>query len=507
MNQKKTRAALSSLSNNKNVESNESSEGLSRERRKSLPNRRKKKQVRGTTLPPQSALDKLLGYYQSGDIVEAEKLAHSITQQFPNHPFAWKVLGLSRARLSKLKDATLACQRAVHLAPTDAEALNNLGTIFQAQDRMGDAEKAFKKAVKINPQFSDALTNLGNLHQDIGQLRRAEACYRRSLELNPRGAIAHNNLGNILRKLGDFEGSKESFSSALSLNPGDEMILMNKWKLHFDSNDLVSALRAADSCSSPLSRARAIETLFALGETKEIHKRLKIEALSKHQNLKIAAFGAFLANLEQSPNANRFCPDPINFIHRGNLSHYSKDSKSLIDQILRDLEKIETNWQPPGKSTKNGFQTARHVNLFAEPQGSLKILSEIIMKELDGFYTKYRSDRCLLIQEWPIRKKIWGWHVVLRQNGHQSAHIHDDGWISGVIYLKLPPSADGSEGAIQFSLDGEHYKHPSSPLRRILPEIGDIVLFPSSLYHQTIPFTSDSERIIVSFDLLPDSQI
>ena len=35
------------------------------------------------------------------------------------------------------------------------------------------------------------------------------------------------------------------------------------------------------------------------------------------------------------------------------------------------------------------------------------------------------------------------------------------------------------------------------------PEVGDIVLFPSSLYHGTLPFATDRDRIVVSFDLKP----
>jgi hypothetical protein len=37
------------------------------------------------------------------------------------------------------------------------------------------------------------------------------------------------------------------------------------------------------------------------------------------------------------------------------------------------------------------------------------------------------------------------------------------------------------------------------------PTAGDIVFFPSSLHHRTIPFTTDTDRIVVSFDLLPES--
>ena len=43
--------------------------------------------------PPQEQLDMLLGYYQSGRLEDAEKLAVSITQDYPDHPFGWKALG------------------------------------------------------------------------------------------------------------------------------------------------------------------------------------------------------------------------------------------------------------------------------------------------------------------------------------------------------------------------------------------------------------------------------
>ena len=39
------------------------------------------------------------------------------------------------------------------------------------------------------------------------------------------------------------------------------------------------------------------------------------------------------------------------------------------------------------------------------------------------------------------------------------------------------------------------------------PELGDIVFFPSSLHHRTIPFLTDTDRVIVSFDLKPNQLI
>ncbi|MGZ8200352.1 MAG: putative 2OG-Fe(II) oxygenase [Methylosarcina sp.] len=45
--------------------------------------------------------------------------------------------------------------------------------------------------------------------------------------------------------------------------------------------------------------------------------------------------------------------------------------------------------------------------------------------------------------------------------------------------------------------------HEDFPSRIIDQLVGDLVLFPSSLFHRTIPFHSDRERICVAFDVKP----
>ena len=118
---------------------------------------------------------------------------------------------------------------------------------------------------------------------------------------------------------------------------------------------------------------------------------------------------------------------------------------------------------------------------------------------------KFQNEQCPYIQKFPTTYNLWGWTVILKHQGHQTAHIHSSGWLSGVIYLKVVPSLDKNEGAIEFNLNGKYYQDTNSPSLTFQPEIGDMVFFPSSLHHKTIPFTTDTDRIIVSFDLIPEA--
>ena len=70
------------------------------EKRKQLSEQKKrkkkaKKQNLKANNPSQKQLDSLLELYKNGRFNDAEKLATNMSKDFPNHPFSWKVLGLS----------------------------------------------------------------------------------------------------------------------------------------------------------------------------------------------------------------------------------------------------------------------------------------------------------------------------------------------------------------------------------------------------------------------------
>ena len=129
--------------------------------------------------------------------------------------------------------------------------------------------------------------------------------------------------------------------------------------------------------------------------------------------------------------------------------------------------------------------------------------NNIVIDELNSYYLKFKNKSCDYIKKWPSKKNLSSWYVVLKHQGYQNSHIHPEGWLSGVIYLKVVPSLGKNEGAIEFSLNGVGYSDKNASKLVYQPKAGDIVFFPSSLNHRTIPFTTDTDRITVSFDLMP----
>ena len=384
------------------------------------------------------------------------------------------------------------------------EQIINQAFKFHSQGNFSEAAKHYQYF--IDQGFNDhrVFSNYGIVLKGLGKIEEAKISYRKAIELNPDYAEAYSNLGTILSDLGKSKEAEACYSKALVLKPNLYTALMNRWQFFFDIGKYDLALKDADSCNTKDSRAFALESLYALGRIDEIFKRIKKTSKLDNENIRLAAFSSFIAAKENKNTSNNFCRNPLSFLYFSNLKLHLKDFDEFIKKIINELAEINTIWEPPRKATHNGFQTPMHINLFDNSSETIAQLKSIILKELDSYYLKFKQESCSYIQEWPSNKDLRAWHVILKKQGYQEAHIHPGGWLSGVIYLKVVPHLDKDEGAIEFSLNGTNYSSINSPQLIHQPEAGDLVLFPSSLHHRTIPFSTNTDRIVMAFDLMPD---
>ena len=169
--------------------------------------------------PSQEQLSSLLAHYQNGRLGPAEKLAKSITNEFPNHQFAWKLLGAVLGQTDRKPEAVDANQKAVALSPQDAEARSNLGNTLKELGRLKEAEASFCKAIELKSDYAEAHYNLGNTLKELGRFEDAEASYTQAIRLKPNFTEAHSNLGNTLQELGRLEDAEASYRQAIVLKP------------------------------------------------------------------------------------------------------------------------------------------------------------------------------------------------------------------------------------------------------------------------------------------------
>ena len=169
--------------------------------------------------PSQTQLKTLLDYFQKNLFDEAEKLALSITQEFPNHQFAWKVLGALSEKAGRIQEALNANLKALKISPKDAEAHNNLGNTFKELGRLDEAEASYKKAIALDPDHADAYFNLGRLFKESRRFDEAKEYFNKTIYLKPDNAFAYNDLGTALDGLGKLEEAEPIYRKAIKLKP------------------------------------------------------------------------------------------------------------------------------------------------------------------------------------------------------------------------------------------------------------------------------------------------
>ena len=481
-------------------------------------------------------INQMLENYQNGKFDISLNLALSILKKDPKHNLTIKILGSIYEQQDKLDESLKMYQKSLALDNNDPEAHNNLGLVLQKQGRLQEAMLSLKKAIALKPDFIIAIYNLGNTLKEIGNLEDAEINLKRCIELKPNFIEAyinlantqsennhfkdaerslkkcielkqnfipaHYNLGNLLKKLGRLDEAMTSYNYLLKLKPSYKPALLGRGQIFFIKKKFDQALNDFDNCNTSESRARALITLYNSGNIDEIYQRINNNAKLDEKNLRVAAFSSFISHKENKETKNNFCKNPLEFLYFSNLSSHLKNSDKFIDDLIDQIKHINASWEPSNKTTIKGFQSTK--NLFVDSKGKIKDLQKIIIDELQKYNLKFKDKSCLFINEWPLKKNLFGWHVILQQQGYQDPHIHPAGWLSGVIYLKVVPSLEKNEGAIEFSLNAQNYSDVKSAKFIHQPKKGDIVFFPSSLHHRTIPFTTNTDRIIISFDLLPD---
>ena len=169
--------------------------------------------------PSQQQLDNLLELYQAKKYDDAEKLAGSITQEFPKHQFSWKVLAAVLKLTGRVSESLVASQKSVELEPLDAEAHNNLGVTLKELGRLEEAEVSYRQAIALKPDYAEAHNNLGNTLKELGRLNEAEISLRQAIALKPNYAEAYYNLGVMFKKLGRLDEAEISYTQAIVLKP------------------------------------------------------------------------------------------------------------------------------------------------------------------------------------------------------------------------------------------------------------------------------------------------
>jgi tetratricopeptide (TPR) repeat protein len=178
-----------------------------------------KPQTSNLKTPSPLPLESALQHYQTGNLIEAERICRSVLQRQPEQVEALNILGVILCRSGRADAAIAHLQKALTVKPEFLDAWCNLGSALQEQGNLREAIPYYQRAIALNPDYADAHYNLALVLQERDRLEEALAHCRRVVALRPNFADAHYSQGFVLRRLGQLPEAIASYQRAIQIEP------------------------------------------------------------------------------------------------------------------------------------------------------------------------------------------------------------------------------------------------------------------------------------------------
>ena len=436
-----------------------------------------------------------------GNLEDAEISQRKAIQIKPDFAEAHFTLGNILRDLGKSKDAELSTRKAIELKSNFAEAHNNLGNLLRDLGKSKEAIISQKKAIELNPNFVYAHYNLAISLKELGKLKEAELSTRIAISLKPDFAEAYAYLGNILRDLGKLKEAKNKWLKAIALKP----ILISPIKelasqLYLEK-EYKEAMRYLKGTNSDDCQSLYLSCLLCLDRKQEFDQKYNELLGEKICNADMSGIIEHANIIYNTKKTSHFCNEAIKYImiEKINEELFSTNHCNQLISFLKSNE-IETR---PQSLIHEAVQTSG--NLFALDYPFIKSLKKALEVKIERYKANFKYNSQGFIKNWPKDFILNSWILSMKSGGYIQQHNHRYGWITGSFYLQVPRNLNNNDaGNISFSYQGPEYPSKAKKFNSTIKAIGtrDICIFPSSLYHQTIPFEGTKERICLVFDLI-----
>lgn len=430
--------------------------------------------------------------------------------RWPNEPRV-RLMHAKALRDIKLYDqAEEACRVALKLAPENADASAALGLTLALAGNHADAVVTTRHALELDPGRFATKSILAASLVEIAEFYEALSLSEATLTAAPADRTMLQIKGRALQGLGRHLEAVEIFQKAFEAVPDDVAVMggyveaLKAAGRHAETDAVFEAVLAA-APRSPESYYDIAKRYLEVGEP-ETAFQIVTQGVERFPgdtgSLAIQGVAAAVAG---HPDIAATLNDFDGLMGRVRIAPPSgwssvPEFNAALAEHVENHPSVE--FAPVDHATKDGYHTGE---LMLEPMGPIRGLEETIRGAVDQYRLDHPVDsKHPFLHRAPDRFGLNIWAVILQQAGHQIPHIHPGAWLSGVYYPKLPPVVgDNSQaGWIEFGRPPEIYTGDIEPdVIMIRPEEGLMLLFPSYMYHRTIPFAGDGTRISIAFDV------
>ncbi len=477
---------------------------------------------------------------------QAEKAFRDLIRLMPGHLHAKMALGAVIADAGRPQEAEAPLRRGLEEAADPrlkAQFLLHISLALRRQRKDEEALAACDQAEKLDPRVPDLAMHRAEALQNLQRPDEALAVLRDHLGRNPGDPGAHHLYNDLLHRL----GRKDEFLKSYDRAPQSRPLLLGKAfflsqeKRDAEAHDIYAAMLARDT-SDPIAgigvanaltmmkrhgeAGAAYDSLIARhGGSVDLYRRAAEPALLRGDPEKAAWLceqalalspreGSCLALLSI---ASRMLEDGRDEALNGYDSFVRvfdleppqgfsgmADFNAELNQALDRLHHGTGEYL--GQSLRGGSQTPD--NLFGAGHPLIEKLRARIDEAVQRYIAGLGEDAAhpFLSRRARDFRYAGSWSSRLRDCGFHVNHLHPMGWISSCYYVAVPDAAKDEtarQGWIKFGEPSFDLALKNPVRRAVQPEAGRLVLFPSYMWHGTIPFRDRSERTTIAFDVVP----
>jgi tetratricopeptide (TPR) repeat protein len=470
---------------------------------------------------------------ETGEEAQAIPIVRGAAERL-RRPLLWQWTALLERSLEEHEAALQSFAEAARLAPNDLKIAH--GRAHTAMEAGLDAVELFEHARSLAPRDGSVLLGLAAAQAAVGRGEDGARLLRRALEAAPMWIEGHQQLAQLLSTLGRADEVSQSLEQAIAMRPREPTLWAALLNLELRReryellHDRVAEARAAGAempelaifeviCSAEHGSTAMPDLLFGpasrqfdeILDTWRVRHLLRVgqlaaalpildRALSGPRSVELWPYAATVWRVIGDPRGEWLTGQP-DLVQVTDLSAALPPLDRLAEH-LRTLHRARGEYLD--QSVRGGTQTDGP--LFSRIDPLTRQVRAAVVTAVDNYLRKLppldpkhpllgrRRDR-------PVRFS-GSWSVRLRGGGKHSNHVHPQGWISSALYIALPAQAAGEQGWFTIGDPDERLGLAIGPSRTIEPVPGRLVLFPSYLWHGTLPF-AEGERLTIAFDVRP----
>jgi tetratricopeptide (TPR) repeat protein len=442
--------------------------------------------AQSTRRPRQTAaLKHNLGVSLSAQRRHAEALQNFNDAQMlvPDIPNTDRARANALQAMGRMDEAVDRYGRAIARNPLDLAAHADLNQLLYRLERNDAFLRSYDDVATAYPRIGALPLGKATFLLQLERFEDAREFYARAARLLPDSVTPHDGMALALASLGDFESAVREHETAVKMEPENTNAWCNFAQTLSRGGDAKRALRAAERAMmhAPFHQgALAIwgTALAQLGDARN-------ELLNDYEN--------FVSVFDLDP--------PEGF---ADMAAFNAALNQYLDPLHTDKREF-TN-----QTLRGGTQTIE--NLFGVGHAPIEMLRQRIDDAVSRYIAgmKDHAEHPLLGRRATKFLYAGSWSSRLHDCGFHTNHVHPKGWISSAYYVALPDAvADdaGQQGWIKFGEPPFDAKL-KDPVRRVIqPAPGRLVLFPSYMWHGTVPFHSAQARTTIAFDVIPMTRV